>query len=105
MADVLAIDERYRAQSRGMLIRECRASGLSNREFCKQRGVPEKSDYYWLRKLRQLAVEAMPELVPLKPVPKTSEKLEITFKGAKLSVPVSVDMDAVAALLRSLQRL
>ena len=42
---------------------------LSNQEFCRQRGIPQKSFYYWLRKLRQQIVEsAAPQLVPLDPV-------------------------------------
>lgn len=52
MADVLAVRDEYRAQSWAMVIQECSASGLSNREFCRQRGISEKSFYYWLRKLR-----------------------------------------------------
>ena len=53
-----------------MLIQECSASGLTKREFCQQRGISEKSFYYWLRKLRTQMVEsATPQLVPLEPVP------------------------------------
>ena len=53
MADVLAVRDAYRAQQWEMVVQECAASGLSNREFCRQRGIPEKSFYYWQRKLRQ----------------------------------------------------
>ena len=53
MADVLAVQDAYQAQQWEMVVQECAASGLSNREFCRQRGIPEKSFYYWQRKLRQ----------------------------------------------------
>lgn len=105
MADVLAVRDEYRAQTWAMLIRECQSSGLSNREFCRQRGVSEKSFYYWLRKLREQAVDSIPELVPLDPIPAPTRMLQIHFKGAEISVPESVDMDAVAALLKSIQSL
>ena len=37
MADVLAVRDAYRAQQWEMVVQECAASGLSNREFCRQR--------------------------------------------------------------------
>lgn len=58
MADVLAVRDEYRAQTWAMLIQECNNSGLTKREFCQQRGISEKSFYYWLRKLRGQMAEA-----------------------------------------------
>ena len=52
MADVLAVRDEYRAQTWAMLIQESKTSGLTNKEFCEQRGISEKSFYYWQRKLR-----------------------------------------------------
>ena len=108
MADVLAVRNEYRAQSWAMVIQECNSSGLSNREFCRQRGISEKTYYYWLRKLRsQMAEPTVPQLVPLDPapVPIQDDVLQIQYRGAELKLPAGVDMDAVAALLRSLQSL
>ena len=106
MADVLAVRDAYRAQQWETVVQECAASGLSNREFCRQRGIPEKSFYYWQRKLRQQIVEsAAPQLVPLEPVTEPEDLLQIQYRGAELKLPAGVDMDAVASLLRSLQSL
>lgn len=106
MADALAIRDEYRAESWRAVIQECSASGLSNREFCRQRGISEKSYYYWLHKLRsQVAGTAAPQLVPLEPVPAKEDMLCIHFRGAELKLPVGVDVDAVASLLRSIQSL
>ena len=106
MADVLAVRDAYRAQQWEMVVQECAASGLSNREFCRQRGIPEKSFYYWQRKLRRQIVEsAAPQLVPLEPVAESDDLLLIQYRGAELKLPAGVDMDAVAAILRSLQSL
>lgn len=58
MADVLAVRDEYRAKNWAMVIQECSSSGLSNREFCRQRGISEKTYYYWLRKLRSQMAEA-----------------------------------------------
>ena len=108
MADVLAVRNEYRAQNWAMVIQECNSSGLSNREFCRQLGISEKTYYYWLRKLRsQMAEATAPQLVPLDPapVPIQDDVLQIQYRGAELKLPAGVDMDAVAALLRSLQSL
>ena len=106
MADVLAVRDEYRAQNWAMVIQECSNSGLSNREFCRQRGISEKTFYYWLKKLRgQMADAAVPQLVQLEPVTAPEDLLQIQYRGAELKLPAGVDMDAVAALLRSLQSL
>ena len=106
MADVLAVRDEYRAQTWAMLIQECNSSGLTKREFCQQRGISEKSFYYWLRKLRsQMAEAAGPQLVQLDHVPDIDETLHIQYLGAELKLPAGVDIDAVAALLRSIQSL
>lgn len=106
MADVLAARDEYRIQQWAVLIQECSASGLTNKEFCRQRGISEKSFYYWQRKLRQQIVEATsPQLVQLEPQPETEDLLQIQFRGAELRLPGGVDLEAVAALLRSIQSL
>ena len=106
MADVLAVRDEYRAQQWAMLIQECKSSGMSNKEFCMQRGVSEKSFYYWQKKLRTKLVEAAtPQLVQLEPTSVPTELLQISFRGAELKLPAGVDMDAVVALLRSVQSL
>ncbi len=35
------------------VIHKCRASGLTNTEFCKQNNISEKSYYYYLAKIRK----------------------------------------------------
>ena len=106
MGDVLAVRDAYRAQEWAMRIQECSASGLTKREFCRQRGISEKSFYNWLRKLRaQMAEESAPQQVPLEPVPAEKDILQIQYRGAALKLPAGVDIDAVAAILQSLQSL
>ena len=108
MADVVAIRNEYREQTWTTIIQECNTSGLSNKEFCEQRGLSLASYYYWLRKLRTKAVEAtVPKLVPLgePPVADNEDLLEIRYRGADLRFPGTVDLNAVFILLRSLQGL
>ena len=107
MADVLAVRDEYRAQQWAVLIQECKSSGMTNKDFCIQRGISEKSFYYWQRKFREQIVEvAAPQLVPLDhPAEEPVDILQIRFREAELKLPSGVDIDAVAALLRSIQSL
>ena len=106
MADVLAVRDEYRAQQWAMVVQECRSSGLTNREYCRQRGISEKSFYYWLRKFRgQMAEAAGPQIVQLESPVISTDMLQIQYRGAELRLPAGVDMDAVSVLLRSIQSL
>ena len=106
MEDVLAVRDEYRAQQWAMVVQECRSSGLTNREYCRQRGISEKSFYYWLRKFRgQMAEAAGPQIVQLESPVISTDMLQIQYRGAELRLPAGVDMDAVSALLRSIQSL
>ena len=106
MTDALAVRNGYRAQTWATLIQECNNSGLTKREFCQQRGISEKSFYYWLRKLRsQMAEAADPQLIQLDAPVNLDGMLQIQYRGAELKLPAGVDIDAVSALLRSLQTL
>ena len=113
MAEVLALRSEYRLQQWAQVVRECNTSGLSNREFCRQNQIAEKTYYYWVRRLRQAAASQVedrtPTLVPLDPAQQasrqeTDDMLYIRFRGAELTLPGRTDMDAVAALLKSIQR-
>ena len=42
------------------VIHECRASGLTNQAWCEQNGISLKNYYYWIAKIRKLAVEDLP---------------------------------------------
>lgn len=65
MADVLAVRDEYRLKEWTEVYRRCRESGLSNREFCRENGIAEKTFYYWLKKLREAAIDSQPQLVAL----------------------------------------
>ena len=48
---------------------------------------------------------AAPQLVQLEPPPAEDSILESHYRGTEMKLPSGVDMDAVAALLRSIQSL
>ena len=107
MADVLAVRNEYRLQNWMEIIRECQASGLSNREFCSQRGISEKTYYYWLRKVRTAAATIIePQLVRLDnpEVSGTEQMFEIRYGRAELRLPEDVDLKSLAIFLNTLRR-
>ena len=54
-----------------------------------------------------MAEAVAPQLVQLETAPTLGQNdvLQIQYRGAELKLPAGVDMDAVAAILRSLQSL
>ena len=99
MTEVMQVREAYRVEQWRQLMQQRKDSPLNNREFCAQQGISEKSYYYWLKKLRESAMErGIPQLVALE------DELRIKYHGASMVLPGHVDIDAVAAVLRSLQQ-
>lgn len=107
MADVLAVRDEYRLRNWMEIIRECQNSGLSNREFCAQRGIAEKTYYYWLRKVRTAAAASIePQLVRLEEskVAGSEQMIEIRYGKTELRLPEDIDLKAVSVLLNALRR-
>ena len=107
MADVLAVRNEYRLQSWVEIIRECQESGLSNREFCLQRGISEKTYYYWLRKIRTAASAVIePQLVRVDnpEISGTEQMIEIRYGRTELRLSEDVDLKALAVFLNALRR-
>ncbi len=107
MGELMQVRNAYRMEQWRQIIQECQKSGLSNKEYCQQQGISEKTYYYWLRKVRTAAVEQVaPQIVELEPKEeKRTEVLYIRYRGAELTLPAETDMEAVAAVLRSVQQL
>lgn len=56
MSEAMEVRREYRLREWTRIIQECQASGLSNREYCRQKGISEKTYYYRLRQLREAAI-------------------------------------------------
>jgi transposase-like protein len=106
MENVLAVRDEYRMQNWAGIIRERQESGLTVKDYCARHGIAEKTYYYWLRKLRKAAAEAMePQLVRLHENSNTDERMiHIRYGTAELKLPENVDLRAVTVLLNALRR-
>lgn len=78
---------------------------MSKRAFCQKERISERQFYYWLKRLRESLVDTVePQLVELSAPGKQSQSLlKIEMGEARMELPGTVDMDAVAAILKSLQ--
>lgn len=52
----------YRLNQWIEIIKECRMSGQSIASWCSKRGINPNSYYYWLRRVRKAACEALPSI-------------------------------------------
>lgn len=97
----------YRMEQWREIIQECQKSGLSNRAYCERHGISEKTYYYWLRKVRRAVMEqTAPQIMEVEPEREgRREELYIRYRGAELTLPAGTDIEAIAAILRSLQQL
>lgn len=106
MDKLLQIRGEYRHQQWQEIVCACQNSGLSNKEYCRQNGISEKSYYYWLRKMRKGIVKATtPQLVALGETPESERMIHIQFGAASMALPSGTDAEAIAVLLKSLQTL
>ena len=83
MGDVLQIRDGYRLQQWTQIIQQCKSSGLTNKAFCAQNGISEKTYYYWLRKMRTaLAEKEAPHIIRLEDTPMDEPCLLYTSDAA-----------------------
>lgn len=104
MTDTLTVRRGYRLREWAETVARCRESGMNNREFCRENGIPEKTFYYRLRQLQEATIDQTPKLVELEdPTAPKGGMLRIQYRGASLELPENIDMEALASLLRFIQ--
>ena len=76
------------------MIHECRASGLTNQDWCEQNGISLKSYYYWIAKFRKLALEELPRKEYASSLPTLAvQNLPASTSGSFVEIP-AVSSDA-----------
>lgn len=56
------VTRKYRLNQWTEIIRECRSSGQTVSAWCSEHNINPKSYYYWLKRVRTAACEALPSL-------------------------------------------
>ena len=75
-------------------IKECRGSGMTVKAWCKTNEINDKTYYYWLRKIKKEAFEALPSECKQVPAPFGEKKI-----FAEVSTPRSVCTANIAATI------
>ena len=86
-----------------------RASGLSVRAFCRQRGLTEPTFSYWKRERptrdqasREVALIAPPKFIPLTVLPSATLAVEVRCPSGYVVLVSACDVSALAALFAAL---
>lgn len=75
-------------------IKESRESGMTVKAWCRAHEINEKTYYYWLRKIKKEAFEALPTECRQVPAPFGEKKI-----FAEVSAPMSVCTGNIAATI------
>lgn len=96
MDKVTATKSEVRFQNWARLIAECQSSQMTVKAWCEQQGIVPKTYYYWLRKVRERALENVPvpasSIVPAAESPVKLRKLEIKSPVSGMQAAVIVHL-------------
>ncbi|MGL6174755.1 MAG: IS66 family insertion sequence element accessory protein TnpA [Cellulosilyticaceae bacterium] len=109
----------YRLNQWTQIIRECRNSGQTVKDWCNAQGIHPQQYYYWLRKVRMAATQALPSvttdpsIVPLqmptinqdRSTEQVSKEVVATISLGEVVIQLSNDASSelITNLLRSIQ--
>jgi len=108
MGNALAIRTEYRLQQWARIAEECAKSGMSKREYCALHGISEKNYYYWLRRLREAAADAIgPQLVEVKLNNNDGRSgiLSLRYREADLTITEETPVEVLYTTLQVLKKL
>ncbi len=110
------VAKKYRLNHWAQIVRECRSSGQTVQAWCADHNINPKTYYYWLRKVREAACEALPSLeenssiVPInilanadRPAPNSSAQIILRFGAATLELQNNASMALIENTLKALQ--
>ena len=69
------------------IIQECRASGMSDKDWCREHGIPVSTFYYNIRKLRRLACA----------VPAANTRPSVLIRQDVVPLSIAEDVPVVSA--------
>jgi hypothetical protein len=88
-------------------IAQCKASGLSQSEYCRLNKISIKSFYYWKRRLKRCGVPTLVE-VPLPksfPIPSSCPQLCLVIGRYRIEMGRGFDAEDLERVVRTLGRI
>ena len=109
--EIKEIKEEYRMQEMQKAIQARTESGLTVSEWCQRNNLSEGSYYYWLRKIREKAIEEINTRNEIIQIPihlqKNPERkikpVKIKYKDMELEIPGGMETDDILAVLRAVR--
>ena len=95
--------KQIRMQQWAATIKDCRASGMTVDDYCRQHGISHDAYYYWLRKVKEAAliqsgfVEITPPEAPETAIPVT---LTAKINDVTLEIKEGVSSEFLANVIR-----
>lgn len=106
MGKALALRTEYRLQQWAKIAEDCAKSGMSNKDFCISRGISDKTYYYWLRRLREAAADAIgPQLVEVAFNEGKTGSLNMRYRDADLTITGETPAEVLFTALQVLKKL
>lgn len=117
MDQVSIVKRQVRTEEWRKRIKECQASGIPTKHWCKQNGVCEPTYYKYLKKFREELIETMPAPVAMpkerptvfkkleiqSPVQDTKPAIIIRLPNATLEITEGTSQQTIQAVLLALQ--
>ena len=105
------VTNQVRLASWAQIIKDRNASGLSIRAYCEQNGISRNAYNYWLRKLRNAAIESgSARFVELQPITEISQEpclsdsqVIIELGGARIHVDSTSSKEALSMAVEVLK--
>lgn len=82
-------------------ISQCRESGLTVAEWCRQNNINVKTYYYHLRKIRKEICEQIP--VPVMTVPEESHSVKVNLGNITAEIPEGISEQMMTSLIRAMR--
>jgi len=99
------VTQQYRLNQWIERIRACRGSGQTVAVWCAENNINPKSYYYWLKRVRTAACEALPsmktEVNPIVPINIPIQSADSDLVNQETSAAIVVRFDAVTLEIRN----
>ena len=83
------------------LIKSCKESGMSNKDFCQQNGIGQPMFYYWQKKLAESQDNTFQSFIPVQVNKyKGHPEMEIIYpNGVRLKLAPTTDLSIIRILI------
>lgn len=101
MDQVTLVKNQYRLEHWSQLIQERQSSGMKIDDWCKANGITRDAYYYWLRKIRKNACQALSLANPENNHTAAFKKLEIQSPAAGTQAAVIIHLPAATVEIQN----